>query len=209
MNERIVPPTFYCQRDIHSCQESWCDFDGHHVCGVALLRQNKLRRYLTRPVTSTPDNSFSLWTSSTLYISRHYSWIKIPYLLGSPQCEKHVQIGLKHNIWVQLIAWLCPSQISLSLKWTAPAFSSSPINPSPIQHIHSEESVVIGPESDHCSPLSLTNWLTHSCLVDLIDVTLACEDANSVLVEVVLFCWCWWEMCWWRLGADLEAEVWS
>ena len=29
--------------------------------------------------------------------------------------------------------------------------------------------------------------LTHSCLVNLIDVTLACEDANSKLVEVVIF----------------------
>ena len=32
---------------------------------------------------------------------------------------------------------------------------------------------------------SLTNSLTHSRLVDLIDVTLACEDAYSKLVEVV------------------------
>ena len=32
---------------------------------------------------------------------------------------------------------------------------------------------------------SLTNWLTDCCLVNLIDVTLACEDANSKLVEVV------------------------
>ena len=44
----------------------------------------------------------------------------------------------------------------------------------------------IGPESDHC--LSLTDWLTHwlpnSCLVNLIDVTLACEYSNSKLVEV-------------------------
>ena len=32
---------------------------------------------------------------------------------------------------------------------------------------------------------SLTNSLTNSCLVNLIDVTLACEDANSKLVEVV------------------------
>ena len=39
----------------------------------------------------------------------------------------------------------------------------------------------IGPESDHCLPLSLT----HSCLVNLISVTLACEDANSKLIEVV------------------------
>ena len=31
---------------------------------------------------------------------------------------------------------------------------------------------------------SLTNSLTNSCLVNLIDVTLACEDANSKLVEV-------------------------
>ena len=32
---------------------------------------------------------------------------------------------------------------------------------------------------------SLPNWLTDSCFVDLIDVTLACEDAYSKLVEVV------------------------
>ena len=31
----------------------------------------------------------------------------------------------------------------------------------------------------------LPNSLTHSCLVNLIDVTLACEDAYSKLVEVV------------------------
>ena len=32
---------------------------------------------------------------------------------------------------------------------------------------------------------SLTDSLTLCCLVNLIDVTLACEDANSKLVEVV------------------------
>ena len=32
---------------------------------------------------------------------------------------------------------------------------------------------------------SLTDSLTDSCLVNLIDVTLACEDANSKLVEIV------------------------
>ena len=32
---------------------------------------------------------------------------------------------------------------------------------------------------------SLTDSLTHCCLVNLIDVTLACEDDNSKLVEVV------------------------
>ena len=31
----------------------------------------------------------------------------------------------------------------------------------------------------------VTNSVTHCCLVNLIDVTLACEDANSILVEVV------------------------
>ena len=31
----------------------------------------------------------------------------------------------------------------------------------------------------------VTNSLTHSCLVNLTDVTLACEDANTKLVEVV------------------------
>ena len=32
----------------------------------------------------------------------------------------------------------------------------------------------------------MTHSLPNSLLVDLIDVTLACEDANSKLVEVVL-----------------------
>ena len=32
---------------------------------------------------------------------------------------------------------------------------------------------------------SLTHSLTDSCLVNLIDVTLACEDGNSKLAEVV------------------------
>ena len=31
----------------------------------------------------------------------------------------------------------------------------------------------------------VSDSLTHCCLVNLIDVTLACEDANSKLVEVV------------------------
>ena len=37
----------------------------------------------------------------------------------------------------------------------------------------------------HWLPLSLTPSLTHSCLVDLIDVTMACEDANSKLIDIV------------------------
>ena len=47
--------------------------------------------------------------------------------------------------------------------------------------------IFIGPESWLC--LSLTHSLTHSLtpyrLVNFIDVTLACEDANSKLIEVV------------------------
>ena len=39
----------------------------------------------------------------------------------------------------------------------------------------------------------LTGSLSHSCLVDLIDVTLACEDTNLKLNEVVTF-------------ADVDAE---
>ena len=49
--------------------------------------------------------------------------------------------------------------------------------------------IFIGPESDHWECLSvtdsLTHSLTHSCLVNLIYVTLACEDGNSKLVKVV------------------------
>ena len=48
----------------------------------------------------------------------------------------------------------------------------------------------IGPESDHWQCLSLTHSLLFS---KLIDVTMACEDANSKLVEVVTI-------------ADVDAE---
>ena len=34
-------------------------------------------------------------------------------------------------------------------------------------------------------PIKITNSLTDSCLVDMIDMTLACEDAYSKLVKVV------------------------
>ena len=46
--------------------------------------------------------------------------------------------------------------------------------------------IFIGPESDHWLCSSVTHSLTHSVtLVNLIDVTLACEVANLNLVEVV------------------------
>ena len=47
----------------------------------------------------------------------------------------------------------------------------------------------IGPESDHWQCLSLTDSLPNSLThCRLIDVTLACEDANSKLVEVCYCC---------------------
>ena len=46
-------------------------------------------------------------------------------------------------------------------------------------------SIFIGPEFDHWPPMSLTYSLTPWRLIDLIDVILACEDANSKLVDVV------------------------
>ena len=53
----------------------------------------------------------------------------------------------------------------------------------------------------------LTNWLTYCCFVNLIDETLACEDANSKFVEVVTVADVSDED---RVHvADLEAEVWS
>ena len=46
--------------------------------------------------------------------------------------------------------------------------------------------IFIGPESDHWQCSSLTDSLTNGRLVNLIDVTLACENAYSKLVEVVI-----------------------
>ena len=48
----------------------------------------------------------------------------------------------------------------------------------------SDPSPIIG-YACHSLPNSLTHSLTDSCLVNLIDVTLACEDPNSKLVDVV------------------------
>ena len=47
--------------------------------------------------------------------------------------------------------------------------------------------VLVGSESNYWLPLSLTDSVRHSDsrLVDLIDVTLACEDADSKLFDVV------------------------
>ena len=53
----------------------------------------------------------------------------------------------------------------------------------------------------------VTNWLTDCRLVNLIDMTLACEDAHSKLIEV--FTVADVESCWQQFVADSEAEVWS
>ena len=50
----------------------------------------------------------------------------------------------------------------------------------------SDPSPIIG-NACHLLTHSLTDSLTDSCLINLIDVTLACEDANSKLVEIVTF----------------------
>ena len=49
----------------------------------------------------------------------------------------------------------------------------------------------------------LTDSITHSCYVDWNDVTLACEDANSKLVDVLTVADVDVD------DEDLETEVWS
>ena len=91
------------------------------------------------------------------------------------------QIVVFEGCWVSHNAPLCSPissfltihNCSLSNLWSA---KSIPIR---------SNSFFIGPESDHWECLSVTHWLTHCRLVNLIDVTLACEDGNSKLVEVV------------------------
>ena len=53
---------------------------------------------------------------------------------------------------------------------------------------------------------SLTNSLTNCSLVNLIDVALACEDANSKLVEVVTVAHVDAED---QFVTDFGADVWS
>ena len=64
-----------------------------------------------------------------------------------------------------------------------------------IDHIHvdwtrycvqsNESWMLLSDPSPIIGPLSLTDSLRHSCSVDLIDVTLTCEDADSKLFEVI------------------------
>ena len=62
----------------------------------------------------------------------------------------------------------------------------------------------------HSLTHSFTYSLTNSVLLSrLIDVTLACEDANSKLVGVVTVADVNAEDRWQQFVADLVAEVWS
>ena len=71
--------------------------------------------------------------------------------------------------------------------------------------------IFIGPESDHCLPLSVTDWLTHSLPFSKLDW---CDPRVwRCLLKTCWgchWCWCWWSgSCWQQFDADLEAEVWS
>ena len=70
--------------------------------------------------------------------------------------------------------------------------------------------VFIGPKSDHCLLLSVTNKkLKDCCSVDLTDVTLAFEDVNSNLLDVVSVANVYAEDRADDSYRDSEAEFWS
>ena len=72
----------------------------------------------------------------------------------------------KYKAGVIFLSCTLQFQISIEVGWLSTIYHSFLSDPSPI----------IG---------NACHSLTHSCLVNLIDVTLACEDDNSKLVEVV------------------------
>ena len=68
--------------------------------------------------------------------------------------------------------------------------------------------IFIGPESDHCLPLSVTDSLTDWLLFS----RLYCCDPGVWRCQLKT-CWCcnycWWWLCWQQFVTDLDAEVWS
>ena len=113
---------------------------------------------------------------------------------GSPTSGSPTWWDLSHPLhWVPTFHWFQPSPSSSFLGQKKifplqifPSFSFSVSSPPPKNTFLLQIfPLFIGPESNHWLCLSVSNWLTPSCLVNLIDVTLACEDANSKLVEVV------------------------
>ena len=47
-------------------------------------------------------------------------------------------------------------------------------------------SIFIGPKSDHCLALSFTESLSFCSFLDLIDVTLPCEDSGNLSLPAVV-----------------------
>ena len=98
-----------------------------------------------------------------------------------------------------------PAGLGSDTPWQQPRFTRLPRS-----LCKSGEIVFMGPKSDHCIGYpchSLNDWLTHSYFVDFVDVTVACNDANSILVEVVTVDA--EKRVWQQFGSDVEAEVWS
>ena len=139
---------------------------------------------------------------------------------------------LKGYLWPPWMTSKCPSPTTI--RWFLSDCQALPLLAISLQGSllvmktkdkHRQEQVlIIGPESDHWECLSVTHWLTNCCLVNLIDVTLACEDANSKLVEVVtvadvdnedgvgynlLQIWSWGLDIKLNLCSDFEHKVWS
>ena len=57
-----------------------------------------------------------------------------------------------------------------------------------------QQHIFIGPESDHWLCLSVTDSLTDSCLVNLIDVTCGLWRCQLKTCWGCYCCWCWWPM---------------
>ena len=77
--------------------------------------------------------------------------------------------------------------------------------------------VFIGPESDHCLPLSLTDWLTNSLLFSKLDWcnpgVWRCQ-LKTLLMRIVLATICWRFRSWGLVKklnfcSDFEHKVWS
>ena len=96
------------------------------------------------------------------------------------------------TLQLRKVQWYCYHVFIVSSFSLLPHSSLSLLSPTPghkckkDSHLSIEKySIFIGPESDHWLCLSLTPSLTHwLLLVNLIYVSLTCEDGNSKLVEI-------------------------
>ena len=102
-----------------------------------------------------------------------------------------------------IISWCCKLSNQLVI-----ALGSYKTKEFLVQLTYDTCSFFIGPESDHCLPLSLTHWLTDWLLFSKLDW---CNP--GVWRCQLKTCWCcnccWWGSCWQQFVADFEAEVWS